>query len=522
MLASLSTTNLTEEVLSFRNDAFYNLVEEQCGSVALEIMKAQDISSVECLLEINNIFTFLELDSDDLIHLKRKAGIYINGGSYMLKKGIIYRVENFLRSLRTLNQQYSIANLHHNSFASSDVIISNDVLQRFPFIRTIITYEKLIMSSKIDLTFLNIILKNIFNNLISDERGYRYDNIVRQFAASIYILGGRTTYDFLRLNIPARLPSVQIIQSYIAAAENRLTEGLFNYYRIRDHFNLNQSTLGFCAEDCTAVVPKITYDTLSNSFIGFARPLNANGIPVADSFSTELFARFEYWTSTLSSTKLLNAFVIQPLSSTSNHISPYLLAAFGTDGKFTAADVLSRWHHIYQESKKKDVRIIGFSTDYDIRHLLAMKATLGFFAHFVFVDHPDLFSIDLPMTWSWFFMQHEILFVCMQDATHICTKLRNRLLLTKATLLFGTQLINIDRLLYLIDNFSKFDHGLVRSDVNPKDRQNYSSAAKISNDNVLSILEQVPNSIGIRIYLQVFNNNSIKLDRNFSFSLNLT
>ncbi|CAF3002123.1 unnamed protein product [Rotaria sp. Silwood2] len=316
-------------------------------------MKAQDISSVECLLEINNIFAFLELDSDDLIQLKRKAGIYLNDGSYMLKKGIMYKVENFLRSLRTLNQQYSIANLHHNCFASSDVIISNDVLQRFPFIRTIITYEKIIMSSKIDLTFLNIILKNIFNNLISDERGYRYDNIVRQFAASIYILGGRTTYDFLRLNIPALLPSVQIIQSYIAASENHLIEGLFNYNRIRDHFNLNQSTLGFCVEDCTAVVPKITYDTLSNPFIGFARPLDANGIPVADSFSTESFARFECCTSTLSSTKSLNAFVIQPLSSSSNHISPYLLAAFGTDGKFTTADVLSRWHHIYQESKKK-------------------------------------------------------------------------------------------------------------------------------------------------------------------------
>ncbi|UJR12899.1 hypothetical protein I4U23_017073 [Adineta vaga] len=177
MLSDSSITNLTEEVLSFHGDEFYNLVEEQYGNVAIEIMEAQDISSVECFLEINNIFIFLELDSDDLISLKKKAGIYL---------------------------------------------ISDDIFGKFPFIRIIITYSKLIMTNKIDFTILNIILKTIFNNLISGERGYRYDNTIRQFAASVYILGGRTTYDFLRLNIPALLPSVQIIQLYIASSKNHL------------------------------------------------------------------------------------------------------------------------------------------------------------------------------------------------------------------------------------------------------------------------------------------------------------
>ena len=48
--------NLTEEVLSFRNDAFYNLVKQQCGDTVLEIMQAQDISSVDCLLDIDDVF----------------------------------------------------------------------------------------------------------------------------------------------------------------------------------------------------------------------------------------------------------------------------------------------------------------------------------------------------------------------------------------------------------------------------------------------------------------------------------
>ncbi|CAF1377491.1 unnamed protein product [Adineta steineri] len=109
----------------------------------------------------------------------------------------------------------------------SSVIISDDILEKFPFIRTIITYYKLIMSNKTDFTIFNIILKTIFSNLNNDERAYRYDNIVRQFAASVYILGGRTAYEFLRLNILVLLPSVRIIQSYIASFENHLTEGSF-------------------------------------------------------------------------------------------------------------------------------------------------------------------------------------------------------------------------------------------------------------------------------------------------------
>ncbi|CAF5147551.1 unnamed protein product, partial [Rotaria magnacalcarata] len=82
-----SNINLTEQVLSFCNELFYDLVKQQCGTIALEIMQIQDISSVECILEISDIFSFLELDSDELISIKRKLGIFRNDGRFVLKKG---------------------------------------------------------------------------------------------------------------------------------------------------------------------------------------------------------------------------------------------------------------------------------------------------------------------------------------------------------------------------------------------------------------------------------------------------
>jgi hypothetical protein len=533
-----STNNLIEEVLSFRNDTFYNLVEEQCGTVVVEIMQAQDISSVDCLLAINNIFTFLELDSDELLPLKRKAGILLNDGRFVVKKGIIHKVETFLSTLHRLNRQHSTS--YDNSDNNPDLIIPEQLLQKFPFIRTLVVYSNLIAKSKIDFTFLNIILNNMIQNFIREERGYRYDTIVRQFACSLYILGGRTIHEFVRLNIPALLPSVQTIQSYIGTSENHLTEGLFNYDGARDYFNRNQSILGFCAEDSTAIVPKITYDTTSDTFIGFSLPLDDNGVPIIKSYSTNSFIRLEQWYSDLSQATLLNACLIQPLSTSIKNISSYLISAYGTDNKFKSSDVILRWGHIYQQCKAKGIRVIGYATDCDSRYLHAMRISLGFFASFAYDDHPDILSIDLPTNWSWFFMQHEQLYVCLQDPIHICTKLRNRLLSKKATLLLGNQLVNIEPLLlgnqlvnieplllgnqlvniepllYLIEKFSKLDHALVRSDIDPKDRQNYKSCTKISSDNVLNLFEQVPNAIGISIYLKVGERNNFKVDEAIS------
>ncbi|CAF4083155.1 unnamed protein product, partial [Rotaria magnacalcarata] len=153
-----SNINLTEQVLSFRNELFYDLVKQQCGTIALEIMQ----------------------------------------------------VENFINTLHGLNQQYLKSFMRHNSNnsnSSNDLIVPEYLLKKFPFIQTLIVYSNLIMKNKYDFTFLNIILNNIFRNLSTEERGFRYEDVVRQFATSLYILGGRTAYESIRLNIPVFLPT---------------------------------------------------------------------------------------------------------------------------------------------------------------------------------------------------------------------------------------------------------------------------------------------------------------------------
>ncbi|CAF3489917.1 unnamed protein product [Rotaria socialis] len=241
--------NLTEQVLSYKNQSFYDLVQQQCGDVVVEIMQLQDISSVECLLEVGDIFAFLNLDSNELIQIKKKAGIFLNNGSYVLKTGILYKVQTFINILNELSRKHVNYSDRQSSNESCNLTVPEELVEKLPFIRTLITYSSLVVNSKADFTLLNILLSNMFRNLGIADKGFRYESIVRQFATALYVLGGRSAYEFLRLNIPGLLPSVQILQAAISATENNLTEGKFNYEGACNYFNSIQATLGFIAED---------------------------------------------------------------------------------------------------------------------------------------------------------------------------------------------------------------------------------------------------------------------------------
>ncbi|CAF4965249.1 unnamed protein product [Rotaria sp. Silwood1] len=70
-------------------------------------------------------------------------------------------------------------------------------------------------------------------------------------------------------------------------------------------------------------------------------------------------------------------------------------------------------------------------------------------------------------------------------------------------MLIGNEQVSIEVLIELLDTKSKFVHGLVKTDIEPKDRQNFTSCLKLSSDDVLSALEDINNSRATRVYLQL-------------------
>jgi hypothetical protein len=79
----------------------------------------------------------------------------------------------------------------------------------------------------------------------------------------------------------------------------------------------------------------------------------------------------------------------------------------------------------------------------------------GFFAYlpnFPVHQHQQTFTIKLKSRWPCFFLREQQLLLCFQDATHLATKWRNRLLSPTAELRLGDQLIWINHLYSIIDN----------------------------------------------------------------------
>ncbi|CAF4594471.1 unnamed protein product, partial [Rotaria magnacalcarata] len=109
-------------------------------------------------------------------------------------------------------------------------------------------------------------------------------------------------------------------------------------------------------------------------------------MPILNSYSTDSFTRLEEWYTNVPRATLLNAYLIQPLSSSLSNTSPYIFGAYGTDNRFESSDVLSRWYQIDQRFKAKGIRILGFSTDCDSRDFHSMRTSLGFFANFAYGD----------------------------------------------------------------------------------------------------------------------------------------
>lgn len=248
------------------------------------------------------------------------------------------------------------------------------------------------------------------------------------------------------------------------------------------------------------MVSSVSYDSNIDSFIGFTTPLNDNGLPVINQFKTNSYSELEQWFQNIDKSTLVNVHLIEPILTdvaSFVHSRPYIIGAYGINNTHSASDIIRRWIYMYNQCKERNINLVGFSTDCDSRYFKAMRICLGFFSRAPYVDlltgHDDLLEIDIPSNWKFFFMRPRQLFLCMQDSPHLVTKIRNRLLSVTANLSINNDNIDINHLLQIIENHPKLEHNLVRSDILPHDKQNYSSCLKITSDDVLTLLNQMNN-----------------------------
>jgi hypothetical protein len=499
-----SLLSLPHNALEFRDAAFFDFIGQFCGEDVVEYLQLLGVRSVRSLLDIDDIFLPLQQDYAELAVVKKKLAFGHPDGGCTIKLGIQHDVDKLLNSLRNAsinNERITTAVTDEN-----DLILPFEILQQHPFLKRLISF--FITSSQnshqTDEPFLSYFLENLLSNLSVAKSRYRYNEQVLDFALCLSILAGRNAYQFLRINIPGALPSLTTIQTKLSKAGFRALEGEFRYDDMNKYMNEINSKFAFCAEDCTSVLRKIVYDVRSNSFVGFTPPLDVNGMPYIKHFQTNSMEDLERWFEEEEMSRLLNLHMVQPICINNQTTSPFAFAAYGTNGKYTSLNIIHRWYTIFEESSSRGIRIVGYSTDADSKYLLAMKLVSGFFG--VLLNNPKiknslLLNVIIPTSWSWFYLPGDQLFLCMQDATHICTKLRNRLLSSSAIMMMGNNVVSIDYLLQLIESQSKFKHNLFKSDICPRDKQNYRSCEKLCA--ALEYLKEINGSDATVVYINI-------------------
>ncbi|CAF2794745.1 unnamed protein product [Rotaria sp. Silwood2] len=85
---------------------------------------------------------------------------------------------------------------------------------------------------------------------------------MRRFASSVYTLGGRNVYEFLRLNLPGAFPSILTLDSYNSEYCARVEEGEFRFDELFNYLTKTNCLFVYASEDCSAIVSKIHYNVV--------------------------------------------------------------------------------------------------------------------------------------------------------------------------------------------------------------------------------------------------------------------
>ncbi|CAF1022311.1 unnamed protein product [Rotaria magnacalcarata] len=187
-----------ENISSYSDDVFYAFVKEFVGDVESEILEIQRIKNVRILLQVPDVFIFLQINSKDILKLKERACFVTNDLQYIIRPGIKSNLEQFIETLR----KYYKSTSNNENFVSSQTT-ANVIKETTHCMCHLID----IYQSNRAKSFINIFVSNLLKNMTQSSNNYQFDPIVNKFASVFNILAGNNAYEFIRLNLPGSLPS---------------------------------------------------------------------------------------------------------------------------------------------------------------------------------------------------------------------------------------------------------------------------------------------------------------------------
>ncbi|CAF2063349.1 unnamed protein product [Rotaria magnacalcarata] len=105
---------------------------------------------------------------------------------------------------------------------------------------------------------------------------------------------GKLTYEFIRLNLPESLRSVTMLNTLILNSNAKISEAAFRFDQLQKHFGDHNLHYAFGSEDATSIINRIKYDSTTNTFNGFPRPLG-RGVLIKEYYRTDSFDKLKLW-----------------------------------------------------------------------------------------------------------------------------------------------------------------------------------------------------------------------------------
>jgi hypothetical protein len=238
-------SRLPDNVLELEGDDFYRFTKSISGELLTEVLKIQAIDSVFIFLQTSDIFEIFQHDSTMLRNLKLKIGFNLNDGTFQVKHGLKLQYEYLSKLLKLKSdQKYT-----KSSSLTSEKI--DTLLRKHPILLSLFNFYENESTTKDQHEFLSLFINTITKNLsLSNTSRYRYEDKLKSFAVCLYILGGKTTYEFARLNLPGSLPNLTTIHSLIQNNDDNLIEGEFRFNKMAKYLNSFGIQYAYCAEDC--------------------------------------------------------------------------------------------------------------------------------------------------------------------------------------------------------------------------------------------------------------------------------
>ena len=244
MVGTFPLLVLPDDVLCFEGEKFFELVNKTCGGIFKELMEVLSINTVYKLLLVqNDILSVFQKKYLELESITKRACLYLDDGSILLKPGLRLDFECFIAALQAVKDKNQQQERAHN--------LNNDILSMF---KTLIQSFQINEShdSEKNLSFLIAFIENILSNLLKTKNNYRYDEAVLHFAQSLYVLGGRNAYKFVRLNLPGAIPAFTTLIDSLRKAGICIEEGEFRFQALYEHQKSSGYQLAVFLEDCTA------------------------------------------------------------------------------------------------------------------------------------------------------------------------------------------------------------------------------------------------------------------------------